>query len=85
MSNAPYILKEARFGYRLGDGAVHRPDASTTVGVSSFDGKHMVEQASFVSRELGITRESRTPGRSAPTSAPSPPATRGASQTSSSR
>ena len=25
--------------------------------VSSFDGKHMVEQASFVSRELGITRE----------------------------
>ncbi len=25
--------------------------------VSSFDGKHMVEQASFVSRELGISRE----------------------------
>ena len=25
--------------------------------ISAFDGKHMVEQASFVSRELGITRE----------------------------
>ena len=25
--------------------------------VSTFDGRHMVEQASFVSRELGITRE----------------------------
>ena len=24
---------------------------------SSFDGRHMVEQASFVSRELGISRE----------------------------
>ena len=24
---------------------------------SAFDGKHMVEQASFVSRELGISRE----------------------------
>jgi acetyl-CoA C-acetyltransferase len=56
MSNAPYILKRARFGYRLGDGAVI--DLMLHDGlVSSFDGKHMVEQASFVSRELGITRE----------------------------
>ena len=56
MSNAPYILKHARFGYRLGDGAVI--DLMLHDGlVSSFDGKHMVEQASFVSRELGITRE----------------------------
>ena len=56
MSNAPYILKPARFGYRLGDGAVI--DLMLHDGlVSSFDGKHMVEQASFVSRELGITRE----------------------------
>ncbi len=56
MSNAPYILKKARFGYRLGDGAVI--DLMLHDGlVSSFDGKHMVEQASFVSRELGITRE----------------------------
>ncbi|MGH3041016.1 MAG: acetyl-CoA C-acetyltransferase, partial [Gaiellaceae bacterium] len=56
MSNAPYILKQARFGYRLGDGAVI--DLMLHDGlVSSFDRKHMVEQASFVSRELGISRE----------------------------
>ena len=56
MSNAPYVLKQARFGYRLGDGVVI--DLMLHDGlVSSFDGKHMVEQASFVSRELGITRE----------------------------
>jgi acetyl-CoA C-acetyltransferase len=56
MSNAPYILKNARFGYRLGDGVVI--DLMLHDGlVSTFDGKHMVEQASFVSRELGITRE----------------------------
>ena len=56
MSNAPYVLKQARFGYRLGDGSVI--DLMLHDGlVSSFDGKHMVEQASFVSRELGITRE----------------------------
>jgi acetyl-CoA C-acetyltransferase len=56
MSNAPYVLKKARFGYRLGDGTLI--DLMTHDGlVSSFDGKHMVEQASFVSRELGITRE----------------------------
>src|ERR687891_291186 len=56
MSNAPYVLKQARFGYRLGDGAVI--DLMLHDGlVSTFDGKHMVEQASFVSRELGITRE----------------------------
>ena len=56
MSNAPYVLKKARFGYRLGDGVVI--DLMLHDGlVSSFDGKHMVEQASFVSRELGITRE----------------------------
>ena len=56
MSNAPYILAKARFGYRLGDGTLI--DLMTHDGlISSFDGKHMVEQASFVSRELGVTRE----------------------------
>jgi len=56
MSNAPYALKRARFGYRLGDGAVI--DLMIHDGlVSTFDNKHMVEQASFVSRELGISRE----------------------------
>jgi acetyl-CoA C-acetyltransferase len=56
MSNAPYILKRARFGYRLGDGVLI--DSMTYDGLTStFDKKHMVEQASFVSRELGISRE----------------------------
>jgi acetyl-CoA C-acetyltransferase len=56
MSNAPYALKKARFGYRLGDGTVI--DLMIHDGlVSTFDNKHMVEQASFVSRELGISRE----------------------------
>jgi acetyl-CoA C-acetyltransferase len=56
MSNAPYALKRARFGYRLGDGELH--DLMLLDGlVSTFDHLHMVEQASFVSRELGITRE----------------------------
>ena len=56
MSNAPYILKKARFGYRLGDGTLI--DLMTHDGlISTFDNKHMVEQASFVARELGISRE----------------------------
>ncbi|HEY6015809.1 MAG TPA: acetyl-CoA C-acetyltransferase [Gaiellaceae bacterium] len=56
MTNAPYILKQARYGYRLGDGTLI--DLMTHDGLtSSFDKRHMVEQASFVSRELGITRE----------------------------
>jgi acetyl-CoA C-acetyltransferase len=56
MSNAPYALKKARFGYRLGDGSLI--DLMVHDGLtSSFDNRHMVEQASFVSRELGIGRE----------------------------
>jgi acetyl-CoA C-acetyltransferase len=56
MSNAPYVLAKARFGYRLGDGTLI--DLMTHDGlVSSFDGRHMVEQASFVARDLGISRE----------------------------
>src|SRR3954467_11559413 len=56
MSNAPYALKKARFGYRLGDGTLI--DLMVHDGLTStFDNRHMVEQASFVSRELGISRE----------------------------
>jgi acetyl-CoA C-acetyltransferase len=58
MSNAPYILKKARFGYRLGDGTLI--DLMTHDGLTStFDNRHMIEQASFVSRELGISREAQ--------------------------
>ena len=56
MSNAPYLLKKARFGYKLGDGTLI--DSRVHDGLTStFDDRHMVEQASFVSRELGIPRE----------------------------
>jgi acetyl-CoA C-acetyltransferase len=56
MTNAPYILKKARYGYRLGDGVII--DSMVHDGlVSTFDQRHMVEQASFVARELGISRE----------------------------
>jgi acetyl-CoA C-acetyltransferase len=56
MSNAPYLLPKARFGYRLGNGEV--VDHMVFDGLSStFDGLHMVQQASLVSRELGISRE----------------------------
>ena len=56
MTNAPYALRKARFGYKMGDGVL--VDLMTYDGlVSSFDGLHMIEQASVVSRELGISRE----------------------------
>ncbi|MGN6796839.1 MAG: acetyl-CoA C-acetyltransferase [Gaiellaceae bacterium] len=56
MSNAPYVLKKARFGYRLGDGEL--VDSMIWDGLrSTFDGLHMVQQNSKVARELGISRE----------------------------
>jgi acetyl-CoA C-acetyltransferase len=56
MSNAPYALPKARFGYRMGDGEVR--DLMIWDGLrSTFDGLHMVQQAAGVARELGITRE----------------------------
>ena len=56
MSRAPYLLPNGRYGYRLGNGEVL--DHAVFDGlVSSFDGRHMVQQASMVSRELGISRE----------------------------
>src|SRR4029077_4811384 len=43
-------------GYRMGDGDVR--DLMIWDGLrSTFDGLHMVQQASGVARELGITRE----------------------------
>jgi acetyl-CoA C-acetyltransferase len=56
MSCAPYLLPKGRFGYRLGHGEVldHMVFDGLT---SSFDGLHMVQQASAVSRDLGISRE----------------------------
>jgi len=56
MSNAPYLLRKARFGYRLGNGEI--VDSMVSDGLTStFDGLHMVQQNSVVARELGISRE----------------------------
>src|SRR5438067_4855210 len=56
MSNAPYLLKKARFGYRIGNGELI--DSMVFDGLTStFDQLHMVEQNSLVARELGISRE----------------------------
>jgi acetyl-CoA C-acetyltransferase len=56
MSNAPYLLKKARFGYRLGNGEL--VDSMVYDGLTStFDRLHMVMQNSNVARELGISRE----------------------------
>src|SRR5256714_4117670 len=56
MTNAPYALAKARLGYRLGNGELI--DLTVHDGLTStFDKRHMVQQASFVSRELGISRE----------------------------
>jgi acetyl-CoA C-acetyltransferase len=55
MSNAPYLLKQARFGFRMGDaqaldGMIH--DGLT----NPFTGKHMGAEADEVGEELEITR-----------------------------
>jgi acetyl-CoA C-acetyltransferase len=56
MSNAPYLLKKARFGYKLGNGELI--DSMVFDGLTStFDELHMVQQNSNVARELGISRE----------------------------
>jgi acetyl-CoA C-acetyltransferase len=56
MSNAPYALPKARFGYRMGNGEV--VDLMIWDGLrSTFDEQHMVQQAAHVARELGVTRE----------------------------
>ncbi len=55
MSNAPYLLKEARFGFRMGDAKAI--DEMINDGLTNpFSGKHMAEEASEVASELELTR-----------------------------
>jgi acetyl-CoA C-acetyltransferase len=55
MSHAPYLLKEARFGYRMGDGKAI--DGMISDGLTNpFSGKHMALEASEVAAELEMTR-----------------------------
>ncbi|MDM5340840.1 acetyl-CoA C-acetyltransferase [Fictibacillus enclensis] len=56
MSNAPYILPKARWGYRMGDGQVK--DLMTHDGLTcSFTGVHMGTYGNDVAKEMEISRE----------------------------
>jgi acetyl-CoA C-acetyltransferase len=55
MSKSPYLLKEARFGFRMGDGKAI--DAMINDGLTNpFSGKHMAQEASEVGAELELSR-----------------------------
>jgi acetyl-CoA C-acetyltransferase len=55
MSNAPYMLRDARFGMRMGDGKAL--DVMIHDGLTNpFSGKHMAQEASEVAAELEMTR-----------------------------
>ena len=55
MSNAPYLLPGARFGFRMGD--VQALDAMTHDGLTNpFTEKQMINEASEVGNELEISR-----------------------------
>jgi acetyl-CoA C-acetyltransferase len=55
MSGAPYLLKQARFGFRMGDGKAI--DSMINDGLTNpFSGKHMAQEASEVATELELTR-----------------------------
>jgi acetyl-CoA C-acetyltransferase len=55
MSHAPYLLKQARFGFRMGDGKAI--DSMISDGLTNpFSGKHMAQEASEVASELEMTR-----------------------------
>jgi acetyl-CoA C-acetyltransferase len=55
MSNAPYMLPGARFGFRMGDAKAI--DAMIKDGLTNpFSGKHMAQEASEVATELEMTR-----------------------------
>jgi acetyl-CoA C-acetyltransferase len=56
MSNAPYLLKQARAGIRLGHGEV--TDSMVADGLTdAYDGQHMGMTAELVAAEHGISRQ----------------------------
>ena len=56
MSNAPYLLRQARTGYRLGHGELL--DANLLDGLwCAFTDQHMGSCAEFIAEKYGITRE----------------------------
>ena len=60
MSGAPYLLPNARFGFRMGD--VKAIDEMTHDGLTNpFTGKEMIAEASEVADELELTRPGHGP------------------------
>ncbi|MFS0644751.1 acetyl-CoA C-acetyltransferase [Siminovitchia sp. 179-K 8D1 HS] len=58
MSNAPYILPQARWGYKMGDAAL--VDLMTHDGLTcSFAGVHMGTYGNHTAKEFDITREAQ--------------------------
>ncbi|SDK15864.1 acetyl-CoA C-acetyltransferase [Sediminibacillus albus] len=56
MSNAPYFMPKARFGFRMGDQKVK--DMMIHDGLTcSFEGVHMGSYGNLTANQLGITRE----------------------------
>jgi acetyl-CoA C-acetyltransferase len=56
MSNAPFALKKARFGYRMGNDSLH--DLMINDGLwCAFHNVHMAVHGSTVAKEYGISRE----------------------------
>jgi len=56
MNNGPYLLPQARFGYRLGDGKL--VDAMVRDGLwCPFEDHHMGNSAEWIAREYSLTRE----------------------------
>jgi acetyl-CoA C-acetyltransferase len=56
MNNGPYLLHQARFGYRLGDGKL--VDAMVYDGLwCAFEDHHMGNSAEWIAREYNLTRE----------------------------
>jgi acetyl-CoA C-acetyltransferase len=56
MSNAPYLLPEARTGYRMGDGKI--VDSVVHDGLwCAFEDIHMGNEAEIIAEKFGVTRE----------------------------
>ncbi|MGD2144657.1 MAG: acetyl-CoA C-acetyltransferase [Anaerolineae bacterium] len=56
MNNGPYVLGQARFGYRLGSDEL--VDAMVLDGLwCSFEDQHMGNSAEWIAREYGLARE----------------------------
>src|SRR5438128_12193995 len=56
MSNAPYLLTQARTGYRMGDGTL--VDAVVHDGLwCAFEGIHMGSEAEIIAEQVRVTRQ----------------------------